>query len=93
MGPVVNQIDFAIALKTAVHTLEIGKRSDDCCVCYPYLVADRNCRQRILHIVQAGQIKHDLELASLAIHPYHRREVHLSFAMTDIGSTNLRRIR
>src|SRR6185437_13763455 len=90
---ITDQFDFSVALKTTVHTSETRQCPGYSGVCHTYFVAYRNCRERILHIVQSWQIKHDFELASLAIDSYQGGKMHLPFTMANIGSADLGSIR
>src|SRR5687768_5893659 len=87
------QINFTVALKTPIHAPEACQRPNYGCVRQPYLVAYRDGGQRVLHVMQTGQIKRDFELPRPAVDAYQSRKMHFSFAVANIGGANLRRVR
>src|SRR5690606_17266720 len=72
------QIDFSIMLKTPLHATKFGKCSGNGGIAYVQFVSNRNCRQRILHVMQTWQIERYRQSTCGAIDTEMRHEMHFA---------------
>ncbi|SOY49839.1 hypothetical protein CBM2585_A160381 [Cupriavidus taiwanensis] len=87
----VGRSHLAVALEAAANAVELAQRLDDGGIGHFQLGRDGDRRQGVLHVVQAGQVQHDLQRRlGMAVELAQHGKVHLAVDRARIHGADLR---